>query len=79
MWGKHQLSDAQHWKSGGIIAVCAIDKKKRSSNLEETPTLVFLSCSLMEEEGKGKVLKLPVLADSNLFDSLRRAVVEVKD
>ena len=83
-WGKHQLSDAQHWESGGIVAVCAIDKKRRSSNLEETPgnktgILVFLSCSLMEEEGKGKVLKLPVLADSNLYDSLRRAVVEVKD
>ena len=79
-WGKHKLSDARHWESGGgIIAIFAIDKKVRSSNLEETPTLVFLSCSLMEEEGRGKVLKLPVLADSNLFDSLRRAVVEINE
>ena len=61
---------------GGMIAVCTIEKKQRLSDSAKSPTLVFLSCTLVdgEEAAGGKVLKL--LADSTLAESMYRAVVE---
>ena len=61
---------------GGMIAVCTIEKKQRISDSAESPTLVFLSCTLVDGEkaAGGKVLKL--LADSTLAESMYRAVVE---
>ena len=68
--------DDNNTEPGGMIAVCTIEKKQRLSDSAESPTLVFLSCTLVdgEEAVGGKVLKL--LADSTLTESMYRAVVE---
>ena len=70
------IDDDDNAEPGGMIAVCTIEKKQRISDSAESPTLVFLSCTLVDGEkaAGGKVLKL--LADSTLAESMYRAVVE---